>query len=65
MLWFAQWVGLAACVFPLALALLSATAAFAFFLAGATPVAEALIVASAFLLGAGALVGFAGLFLWM
>lgn len=64
-LWFAPWVGLAACVFPLALALFSAIAAYAFLLAGAMPVAGVLVAASVFLLGLGALAGFVGMFLWL
>lgn len=64
-LWFAPWVGLAACLFPLALAVLSVMAGGVFLLAGAMPFADALMAASVFLLGLGALAGFAGMFLWM
>lgn len=64
-LWFAPWVGLAVCVLPLALAILSVIVAYAFFLAEAMAVAETLMAASVFLLGIGALAGFTGMFLWM
>lgn len=64
-LWFAPWIDLAACVIPLTLAILSAIVAFAFLLTGAMPVANALMAASVFLMGLGALAGLAGMFLWM